>query len=181
MKFFYSLQLFLSIVPCKRKASIKNKNNMCKYQAKALLCSVNTLFDHPVCFAGIVDTHLSFVQLRTKFVLNALNTDIFQECVGLSKLIRLSTMSHSKVNIEVLINSVEANALLDTGSSLNHLSYALCKMLKLDLDKSRCSVSLAINGYTLKGVGKCVAIVKLNNQNYDQVSFIVLKGLLTNV
>ena len=54
-------------------------------------------------------------------------------------------------------------------------------MLKLDLDKSRCSVGLAINGYTSKGAGKCVANVKLNNQNYDQVSFIVQKGLLTDV
>ena len=64
----------------------------------------------------------------------------------------LSTMSHSKVNIEVLINGVKANALLDTGSSLSHLSNAFCKMLKLDLDKSRCSVGLAINGYTSKEV-----------------------------
>ena len=93
----------------------------------------------------------------------------------------LSTISHSKVNIEVLINGVEANALLDTGSSLSHLSYAFCKKLKLDLDESRCSVGLAINGYTSKGVGKCVANVKLNKQNYEQVSFIVLKGLLTDV
>ena len=85
-------------------------------------------------------------------------------------------MSHSNVNIEVLINGVETNALLDTGSSLNHLSYAFCKMLKLDLDKSRCSVGLAINKYTSKGIGKCVANVKLNKQNYDQTSFIVLKS-----
>ena len=103
------------------------------------------------------------------------------ETTTTASLMGLSTISHSKVNIEVLINGLEANALLDTGSSLSHLSYAFCKKLKLDLDKSRCSVGLAINGYTSKGVGKCVANVKLNKQNYDQVSFIVLKGLLTDV
>ena len=54
-------------------------------------------------------------------------------------------------------------------------------MLKLDSDKSHCSVGVAINGYTSKRVGKCVANVKLHNQNYDQVLFIVLKGLLTNM
>ena len=54
-------------------------------------------------------------------------------------------------------------------------------MLKLDLDKSRCSVGLAINGYTSKEVSKCVANMKLNNQNYDQVSLKVLKGLLIDV
>ena len=96
-------------------------------------------------------------------------------------LTRFSTMSHSKVNIEVLTNIVAANALLDTGFSLSDLSYEFRKMLKLDLDKSHCSVGLAINGYTSKGVGKCIANVKLYNQNYDQVLFIVLKGLLTNM
>ena len=129
-----------------------------------------------VCFAGIVDTHISFVQLRTKLVLNAVNVDIFQECVSLSKfkknetsttalLMGFLTMSHTKVNIEVLINSVTANALLNTGFSLSDLSYKLSKMLKLDLDKSRCSVGLAFNEYISKGVGKCVANVKLYNQN----------------
>ena len=103
------------------------------------------------------------------------------ETSTIASLMGLPTISHSKVNIEVVINGVEANALLDTGSSLSHLSYAFCKKLKLDLDKSRCSVGLAINGYTSKGVGKCVANVKLNKQNYDQVLFIVLKGLLTDV
>ena len=99
-----------------------------------------------------------------------------------ASLTRFSTMNHSKVNIEVLINSVAANALLDTGFSLSDLSYEFRKMLKLkNLDKSRCSVGLAIIGYTSKGVGKCIANVKLYNQNYDQVLFIVLKGLLTNM
>ena len=45
---------------------------------------------------------------------------------------RFSTMNHSKVNIEVLINSAAANALLDTGYSLSDLSYKFSKMLKLD-------------------------------------------------
>ena len=65
----------------------------------------------------------------------------------------LSTTSYSKVNIAVLLNGVSSNALLDTGSSLSHLSYKFSKMLKLDSDKSRCSVGLAINGYT-RGVQK---------------------------
>ena len=53
-------------------------------------------------------------------------------------------------------------------------------MLRVDLDNFSCSVGLAINEYTSKGVGKCIANVRLNNQNYDQLLFIVLKSLLTD-
>ena len=129
--------------------------------------------NYKICFKCSKRGHFSRM-CRSKLVKK-------NETTTTASLMELSTISHSKVNIEVLINGVEANALLDTGSSLSHLSYAFCKKLKLDLDESRCSVGLAINGYTSKGVGKCVANVKLNKQNYEQVSFIVLKGLLTDV
>ena len=107
----------------------------------------------------MLQTRTFFENCRSKLVKK-------NETTTTALLMELSTISHSKVNVEVLINGVEANALLDTGSSLSHLSYAFCKKLKLDLDESRCSVGLAINGYTSKGVGKCVANVKLTMNRY---------------
>ena len=38
---------------------------------------------------------------------------------------------HSKLNIPVSVSGVEANALVDTGSTLSHLSDRLVKRLKL--------------------------------------------------
>ena len=51
---------------------------------------------------------------------------------------------NSKVNVEVYINSKNANALIDTGSTLSHLSSEFSKRLNIDLENCDCSVGLAV-------------------------------------
>ena len=74
-----------------------------------------------------------------------------------------------------------ANALIDTGSTLSHLSSEFSKRLNIELENCDCSVGLAVKSYSSKGLGKCTAEVKLNGQIYNQVSFTVLEDLLTDV
>jgi len=44
--------------------------------------------------------------------------------------------AHSKLNIPMFVNGVEANALVGTGSTLSHLSDRLVKRLRLKLERS---------------------------------------------
>ena len=88
--------------------------------------------------------------------------------------------TYSKVNRKVSINDVEANALIDTGSTLSHLSKRFSKFLNLELEESDCSISLAFKGHISKGLGRCKADVHLNGKEYKKVSFTVLDDLLTD-
>ena len=88
--------------------------------------------------------------------------------------------TYSKVNRKVSINGVEANTLIDTGSTLSHLSKQFSKFLNLELKESDCSIGLAVKGHMSKGLGRCKADVHLNNNEYKNVSFTVLDDLLTN-
>ena len=92
-----------------------------------------------------------------------------------------ATTTNSKVNVEVSVNRKNANALIDTGSTLSHLSSEFSKRLNIELENCDCSVGLAVKNYSSKGLGKCAAEVKLNGQIYNQVSFTVLEDLLTDV
>ena len=59
----------------------------------------------------------------------------------------------------MLINGIKANALLDTGSTLSHVSSDLSNRLRLELEDSDCYVGLAVKGCSSKCVGKCQANV----------------------
>ena len=92
-----------------------------------------------------------------------------------------ATTTNSKVNVEVFVNGKNANAVIDTGSTLSHFSSEFSKRLNIDLENCDCSIGLAVKSYSSKGLGKCAAAVKLNGQIYNQVSFTVLEDLLTDV
>ena len=70
--------------------------------------------------------------------------------------------TYLKVNRKVSINGVKANALIDTGSTLSHLSKRFSKILNLELEESDCSIGLAVKGHLSKGLGRCKADVRLN-------------------
>ena len=53
--------------------------------------------------------------------------------------------THSKVNVPMYVNGVKANALIDTGSTLSHLSREFYKRLKVDLQNSDCSIAGVCN------------------------------------
>ena len=90
------------------------------------------------------------------------------------------SLAYSKVNRKVSINGVEANALIDTGSTLSHLSKRFSKLLKLELEESDCSIGLAVKGHMSKGLGRCKADVHLNGNKYKNMFFTVLDDLLTD-
>ena len=92
-----------------------------------------------------------------------------------------SKIARSEVNVEVIVNGVKANALIDTGSTLSHLSSELSKRLKLELADSHHFVGLAIKGCTSKSLGKCLVDIELKGRCYHKVSFTVLEDLLTDV
>ena len=89
--------------------------------------------------------------------------------------------THSKVNVPMYVNGVKANALIDTGSTLSHLSREFYKRLKVDLQNSDCSIGLAVKGCTSPSLGKSTAEVELNGFTYENVPFIVLNELITDV
>ena len=87
--------------------------------------------------------------------------------------------SHNKVNISIKINGVHANALIDTGSTLSHLSDSFRKCLKLKLQNSNQSIGLAVKGCSSSSVGTCKVKVELKGESYHKVPMTVLKNLLT--
>ena len=72
-------------------------------------------------------------------------------------------------------------ALLDTGSTLNHVSEETAKRLNLQLKNEKNSIGLAIKGRSFTSTGTCNAAVELNARKYENVRFSVLKDLLTDV
>ena len=89
--------------------------------------------------------------------------------------------SHNKVNISIKINGVQhANALIDTGSTLSHLSDSFRKRLKLKLQNSNQSIGFAVKGCSSSSVGTCKVKVELKGESYDEVPMTVLKNLLTD-
>ena len=70
------------------------------------------------------------------------------------------------MNEKVRINGIEANALIDMGSTLSHLSKRFSKLLNLESD---CSIGLAVKKHLSKGLGRCKAVVHLNGDNYKNV------------
>jgi len=87
--------------------------------------------------------------------------------------------AHSKLNMSV--NGVEANALVDNGITLSHVSDRLVKRLKLTLERSDHCVGLAAKGLNSQSLGTCEITVNLCGQVYGNVRVTVLKDLLTDV
>ena len=75
----------------------------------------------------------------------------------------------SKLNIPVQINGVATNALVDTGSTLSHLSERFVK-IDLKLKKSSHIVGLAVKGLTSESLGMTTISVKFNGTVYDRCS-----------
>ena len=76
------------------------------------------------------------------------------------------SLIYSKVNRKVSINDVEANALIDTGTTLSHLNKQFSKLLNLKLKESDCSIGLAVKGHMSKGLGRYKADIHLNGNKY---------------
>ena len=64
--------------------------------------------------------------------------------------------TQSQVYVPILINGVQAKPLLDTGSTMSHVSNDFSEQLKLNLKDSDCCFGLAVKGCTSKCLGKCL-------------------------
>ena len=74
-----------------------------------------------------------------------------------------------------------AEALIDTRSTLTHISENLSKLLKLELTESSHKFTLATSDSYSKSLGMCQVNLKLLGQEYKNVSATVLKNLITDV
>ena len=89
--------------------------------------------------------------------------------------------ANKRVNVPVTINGITANALIDTGSTLTHISEDLSKLLKLELTELSQKFTLATSDSYSKSLGMCKVNLKLLDQEYKSVSATVLKNLITDV
>ena len=67
------------------------------------------------------------------YLKNHLNWKIFGPLLGLTP--DFYNLTYSKVNQKVSIKSIKANALIDMGSTLSHLSIRFSKLLNGDFEK----------------------------------------------
>ena len=89
--------------------------------------------------------------------------------------------AQTKVNIPITIDGVPVNALVDTGSTLSHISEELSRHLDLRLEETICNVGLAVRGCSSKSLGLCKANIEVNGDAYSSVPFTVLKDLVSDV
>ena len=87
--------------------------------------------------------------------------------------------ANKRVNVPVTINGRTANALIDTESTLTHISENLSKLLKLKLSESSQKITLAASDSYSKSLGMCQ--VNLKGQEYKCVSVTLLKNQITDV
>ena len=89
--------------------------------------------------------------------------------------------ANKRVNVPVTTNGRTANALIDTGSTLTHISENLSKLLKLELSESSQKITLATSDSYSKSLEMCQVSLKLLGQQYKSVSVILLKNHITDV
>ena len=93
--------------------------------------------------------------------------------------------TNKRVNVPVTISGRTANALIDTGSTLTHISENLSKLLKSELTESSQKFTLATSDSYSKSLGMCQVNLKLLGQEYKSSSFsvsaTVVKNLITDV
>ena len=82
--------------------------------------------------------------------------------------------ANKRVNVPVTINDRTANALIDTGSMLTHISKNLSKLLKLELTESSQKITLATSDSYLKSLGTCRVNLEFLGQEYKSIPVTVL-------
>ena len=89
--------------------------------------------------------------------------------------------SNDKVNVVIKVNGVSAKALIDTGSTLSHISDSFHERLNSQLQESKQFIGLAVKGCASPSLGMCKTCIELNDKKYEEVTLTVLKDLLTDV
>ena len=89
--------------------------------------------------------------------------------------------ANKRVNMPITINGRTANALINTGSMLTHISKNLSKLLKLDLMESSQKITLTTSDSYSKSLRTCQVNLELLGQEHKSVSVTVLKNLITDI
>ena len=89
--------------------------------------------------------------------------------------------SLDKVHLPILIDGVKANALIDTGSSLNHIDKRFAKRNKFTIYTESNQIGLAVNGKFSQSEGFCLSTICLENRNYAETKLVLLDNLITDV
>ena len=87
------------------------------------------------------------------------------------------------MNIPISVNGISVFAVVDTGSTLSHISDNLTRKLGLQLQKAANNycVGLAVKGNSSPSLGSCKCNIEVNGSTYKDVNFIVLKDLVSDV
>jgi len=93
----------------------------------------------------------------------------------------LNACASQRLNISVTVNGVCANALIDTGSSLCHVSRNFAERNQFLIIPESNEIGLAVKGSMSCSKGFCTALIHLKEREYRNVKLVVLENLLTDV
>ena len=86
-----------------------------------------------------------------------------------------------KVNVQITVNGVQANALINTGSTLSHINRTFALQHNLTQCNERNEIGLAVTGNCSQSDGFCLVIICMQNRSYSDMKLLVLDNLLTDV
>ena len=157
------------------------KSNNCMFCGNRRHARKNCPAKDVICFKCSKKGHFSKVCLCK----NMKSGVVSAACEGPILLTVESTMkaTNEKVNIKIKVNESFGKALLDTGSTYNHISTAFAKQLKLPIviNQQDNQINLAIKGQLAKCEGSCSASVVVLGRYYSGVNFTVMDNLLTDI
>ena len=86
-----------------------------------------------------------------------------------------------KVNVPITVNGIQANALIDTGSTLSHINRTFASQHDFTLCTERNEIGLAVTGNCSQSDGFCLVTICMQNRSYPDMKLLVLDNLITDV
>ncbi|XP_059053675.1 uncharacterized protein LOC131847961 [Achroia grisella] len=117
-------------------------------------------------------------QIMNAVIVNETNNSNSAEVAAISA---ASLPSLHKATVPITINKYYAEALIDTGSSLNFVNEELAHLLKLKQKPCQQIITLASLNHTSPVNCYCNATLQLNNHSYDNVKLLVVRNLCADI
>ena len=86
-----------------------------------------------------------------------------------------------KVNVEIIVNGVQANALIDTESTLSHINRTFALQHSFTLYNERNDIGLAVAGNFSQSDEFCLFTMYRQNRSCSDIKLLVLDNLLTDI
>ena len=87
----------------------------------------------------------------------------------------------SKAVVKLLINDVETDGLIDSGSSESFIHPDVVKLHSLKVQQSQSAVTMASTSFSTQTTGFCTADIQFNGRVYESVRLTVLPQLCANI